>query len=129
MPRLTDWEQRGAEWLCQAQDRPLDWRHAHCAFLAADAAFAVTGQDPAADWRGRTAAAMRAQSAKGIFALVPYDEIAPSRAQRYDVVGFNSAHGEALGVCIGREALAYVADGEPPQRVAMSDAVRAWRVE
>jgi hypothetical protein len=129
MTRLNDWEQRGAAWLRDAEARPLNWRDAHCAFLAADAALAVTGEDPAAEWRGRTSAAMRAQSAKGVFALVPYHEIAPAGAQRFDIAGFMSVHGEALGVCLGREALVYAAEGQPPVRIPMSEAVRAWRVE
>lgn len=129
MARIQGWEQRGAAWLREARARPLNWRDAHCAFLAADAALAVTGQDPASEWRGRTSAAMRAQSAQGIFALVPYAEISPTKAQRFDIAGFISEHGEALGVCIGREALAYVAEGQPPVRIPMSKAIKAWKVE
>ena len=127
MARLPDWERRAAKWLREAEARPLDWKAHHCAFLAADACRAVTGKDPARSWRSKSAARMRAQSARGVFALVPYAEIPVPRAGRFDLLGFEGEDGEALGVCLGREALAFV-DGRPARVPALS-AVKAWRVE
>ena len=53
MTRLPDWRPRLAACLATAARQPFAWGRHDCALFVADAIAAMTGEDPAADWRGR----------------------------------------------------------------------------
>jgi len=52
MMRLKDWQSRFAALVAGARARPFEWGTHDCCLWAADAVQALTGRDPAAQWRG-----------------------------------------------------------------------------
>jgi hypothetical protein len=132
MTRLPDWEARLADYLDLVADTPLEWGSHDCALHAANAIRAVTGADHAAHYRGRyrtelgAARALRRNghaSVESQFdALFP--PIAPAFAQRGDVV----MRGDAVGVCVGAEAL-FVGEEVGGEETARAGLVRVHRRE
>ncbi len=51
--RLPDWRMRLHEYLADEAARKFEWGVSDCAIFAAGAIKAMTGHDPAAQWRGR----------------------------------------------------------------------------
>jgi hypothetical protein len=109
MTRLPDWEARLADYLASVADLPMAWGRHDCALHAANAILAVTGEDHGVPYRGRyqtelgAARALRRQGFDSVEAQFDavYPILAPAFAQRGDVV----LRGDAVGVCIGAEAL------------------------
>lgn len=109
MTRLLDWEARLAAYLSEVADLPMAWGRHDCALHAANAIRAVTGEDHAAPYRGRyqtelgAARALRRQGFASVEAQFDalFPAIVPAFAQRGDIV----LRGDAVGVCIGAEAL------------------------
>ena len=52
-PRLADWSARLSDYVTRCANTPYALGHHDCALFAAGAVEAVTGVDPAAQWRGR----------------------------------------------------------------------------
>lgn len=51
--RLPDWKARLAEYVTRCAQQPYELGQHDCALFAAGAVEAVSGSDPAAEWRGR----------------------------------------------------------------------------
>lgn len=108
-PRLPDWERRLSDFLARNGDRPFEWGEWDCALFCASAVEAMTGEDPAAEFRGTYRSergSVRAIDDIGQGTLIRtmnarFDRRKPAFARRGDIV---MAKG-ALGVCIGQRAL------------------------
>ncbi|WP_206431078.1 hypothetical protein [Sphingomonas sp. ABOLE] len=134
MTRLLDWEARLADYLASVADRPMAWGSHDCALHAAHAILALTGEDHATAYRGRyqtargAARALRRQGHADVEAQfdVLFPAIAPAFAQRGDIV----QRGDAVGVCIGAEALFVGEEGEREGlvRVPRREWTKAWAI-
>jgi hypothetical protein len=92
-PRLPDWRSRLSALVAAALQRPFEWGVNDCALFAADAILAMTGTDPARDWRGRYASAREARALmrargyadKGVLLASILPEVPLSRADAGDI--------------------------------------------
>ncbi|MBD2842713.1 DUF6950 family protein [Erythrobacter rubeus] len=134
MIRLPDWEDRLAQLLAERRFMPHDYGSNDCALFASDAVLAMTGVDPAHDFRGRYTTkigSVRALRSIGNGDLestfsARFDEKPVSFAQRGDLV----FDGEAVGVCLGPRAVFVGAEGEREGLVSQGVPVmiKAWAV-
>lgn len=140
--RLPDWEERLGLFIAENRDRAFAWGAFDCILMACAAVEAMTGVDPAAEYRGRyddakgAALALR-ELGKGTL-VKTIDAVFPARplgkAQRGDIVMFRGSAGicmGAFGLFVGEEALADAVT--TPQReglVSIPRALfeRAWAV-
>lgn len=110
--RLYDWETRMTAYLARVAREGFAWGRHDCALFAAGAVEALTGIDPAAEWRGRYDSLagglrlMREAGFKDHFAAARswYPASSPAHALPGDLVVIGAD--EALGVIQGE--LAYV---------------------
>lgn len=133
--RVDDWPERLAAFVAARRDVPFKYGKADCGLTVADWVLDATGQDPAADLRGRyrsAAGAIRVVREAGGSDLVGLvtarlgQPMAPLMAQRGDIVEVPGEDGPALGICIGGDLVAMRPAGLAT--IAMANAVRAWRV-
>lgn len=142
MNRLTDWEERLATFVADNRERPFAWGQWDCILMACAAVEAMTGVDPAAEYRGRysdregAALALRELGkgtlVKTIASVFPERPI--GKAQRGDIVLFRGSAGIAMGaygLFVGEETLADAV--ATPQRVGLVSIPRglwekAWAV-
>lgn len=134
--RREDWPERLAEWVAGALRKPFAWGRHDCALAAADCVLAMTGEDLAAEYRGRyedRAGALRAlaEIAGGGVEEAAQKALGPAlanplMAQRGDVAMVETAEGPALGICLGREIAVAGPDGLA--MVEITAARKAWRV-
>lgn len=136
--RYEDWPSRLNAIICEALDRPFAYGEHDCSLFAADVVLALTGVDPAQQFRGKyrtEQAAYRLLARSGGLAAVAqsvarehgFEPVLPTLAQRGDVVLFHNDGRPTLGVVdlAGRIA----APG--PQGLAflpITEAIMAWRV-
>lgn len=107
LSRAPDWEERLAVYLDRVSDEPFAWGSHDCALFAAGAVKAMTGTDPAEDFRGTysdragAAAALKQHGAgtllKTATAWLGHSKH-PAFAQRGDIVMKDRT---TLGVCVG----------------------------
>jgi hypothetical protein len=132
--RLPDWKQRLIAYLEDCVRRPFQFGRHDCALFAAGAVQAMTGTDPAADWRGRyrtlkggLKAVRRAGYADHIaLAAAVLPEVHPAFAAPGDLAVIGTPDGPALGVVQGEGV--YVLGPDRIGLVSMGDAVRAFKV-
>ncbi len=147
MKRFEDWPTRLDEFIESRRNQPFAWGSNDCCLFACDAVLAMTGEDLAADFRrkysdARGAIQVLRDFLKGIGDDAPLvealavrvarireiKEIAPRFAQRGDVVLFEDAHGETLGL-VSLSGDDILAPGESELvRIPISSALRAWRI-
>ncbi|HZP31886.1 MAG TPA: hypothetical protein VFB23_00890 [Candidatus Acidoferrales bacterium] len=147
MKRFEDWPTRLDEFIDSRRNAPFAWGSNDCCLFACDAVLAMTGEDLAADFRGKYSDARGAihvlrDFLKGIGDDAPLiealavhiarireiKEIAPRFAQRGDVVLFEDAHGETLGL-VSLAGDDILAPGESELvRIPISSVLRAWRI-
>lgn len=132
--RAEGWEVRLAEAVEAARHRPFEWGVHDCATWAADVRRALTGEDMAAEWRGRYRTALGAQRlirrlghstlAEAVAAKLGAPLPTVRLAQRGDVL--LDPEGAAVGICGGRIGMFLSADGltDYPLRSCS----KAWRV-
>lgn len=109
MERLPDWEDRLHAFVEANWSRPFAWGQWDCILMACSAVEAMTGTDPAAEYRGRYTdkeGAMLALRELGKGTLIrTMNDVFPrrpvGRARRGDLVMFDGA----AGVCMGAPAL------------------------
>lgn len=128
--KREDWEARLEAEL--SKDAPFAWGRRDCCLFAADCVRAMTGTDPAAEYRGRynsecAAAALVPNGIEEAIDRVLGQRIPPMKAQRGDVVMVPTRHGDMAGVVAldGRIALLLPAG---LRRMSLSLATAAWRV-
>lgn len=111
--RRQDWPLRLNAWLDSARNRPFSWGSHDCVLAAADAVVAMTGWDPAAEFRGRyttrTGGVRALAEGGGLEAMVTAalgDPLpTPRLAGRGDLVLVDGGpEGPALCVVLGAEA-------------------------
>ena len=131
--RLKDWRARLQALISAQRDAAFDPEAAHCGFFAADIVMAVTGQDPAHDWRNpepmakAMAKLKRAGFADHIgFAASVLPEIAPALAQDGDLAVVPTAAGPGFGVVVGANII--VRGEHSLGTVSRLTAVRAFKV-
>lgn len=105
--RLPGWEARLEAMLLRAEGRDFSWGECDCCLLAADAVQALTGHDPAADWRGlyrsRKEASVRLVTVYGTadLAILATEmlgaEIPLGQARRGDIAAVPVARQRAFG--------------------------------
>lgn len=136
MTRHLDWEQRLGDYLDSVRDKPFCWGRHDCALHSANAVLAMTGEDFAAEFRGKyrsVAGSVRALRLYGAGDLASTmtakfgESISPAFAQRGDVV--MSSTGD-LGICMGPSAFFVGQEGERPGLllVPRREWAQAWRV-
>jgi hypothetical protein len=134
MGRLNDWQARLGAYLADCRARSFEIGRHDCALFAAGAVEAMTGHDPAAEWRGRYTTqrgglrVLRRAGFRDHIAAVAaqFPEIPVPSALPGDLAVINTDDGPALGVMQG--AAIYVLGpgglGLMPRNVA----ARAFRV-
>ena len=138
MARLPDWEERLHDYLTSCADRPFVYGEHDCALFSAGAVIAVTGEDPAAAYRGRyrsAAGSVRALRVHGAGTLettlaAGFPDRASAFAHRGDLALVERDTGPSVGVVIGADAL-FVGeeDGAPGLvRLPRADWRRCWAV-
>lgn len=136
MMRLKDWEPRLIAYLQTASRRPYSEADHHCALFAAGCVEAMTGEDHAAQWRGRfktLKAGLKALKKGGfedhvaLVASLFKDEVHPSRAHRGDLAVLAGSDGMgALGIVQGEHV--YVLRPEGLALAPRRQMLRAFRV-
>ena len=133
--RLTTWFSRLADYIAVSFDRPLRPGRFDCALFAAGAVEAMTGEDPAAEWRGTYSTiegGARALRAAGYadhvaFAAALFEEVPVSRAGVGDLAVVSEGDRAALGVIQGeRVYVLHISGGLGT--VPLTAAERAFRV-
>lgn len=110
--RVTDWPERLSAFVDARRDVPFAWGVQDCFTFAADAAFVMTGDDPAEAVRGAYATEDEAQTIIGPDGLEAWvsatmaawgaAECAPAYAQRGDLVFVAAGNQRMCGVHLGR---------------------------
>lgn len=115
--RLPDWEARLGRFIAENRQRPFAWGAWDCILYACSAVEAMTGGDPAEEFRGRYhdkdgAAAILREVGKGTLLKTvdsKFPRRKPGHARRGDLVMFSGAVGVCLGAVaefVGEERLA-----------------------
>lgn len=132
MERLPDWKPRLIAWLASIARNPFVPGEHDCALFVGGAIAAMTGEDPAARYRGRYTTirgglrVLRRDGHADHVALVAsvLVEIAPIMAQVGDIAVVATEEGPALGVVAGAEILVLSPEGLVP--VSLLTAKRAF---
>jgi hypothetical protein len=132
--RTHDWRGRLTAWLSTKARAPFAYGEHDCALFAAGAIEAMTGVDPAAEWRGRYSTwrgGLRVLRAAGINDQVAavaalLTEIPPSFAAAGDIAVVAGEGGPALGVVQGEWI--YVLRPEGLALVPFESASRAFEI-
>lgn len=115
--RLPDWEQRLVGYLTSVRDKPFRYGEHDCILHACAAAAAMTGEDKAANFRGRYsdregAAAILRERGKGTLIRTlnaNFPRRPAAMARRGDIVWFAGSAGVGMGsvgLFVGEERLA-----------------------
>ena len=134
MVRLADWEQRLHGYLTGLAGRGFTWGRLDCALFAAGAVMAITGEDPAAAFRGRyrtargSVRALRRFGAGTLEATIAaqFEDRPAAFARRGDLALVAGELGPMVGVVIGADALFIGDDGF--ERRPRADWSRCWSV-
>ena len=134
MNRLTDWEQRLADFLADNFSRPFQWGEWDCALFGTACAAELTGEDRAAVFRGRyttregSALALR-ELGKGTL-LKTMDSLFTAKPAAFAVRGDLVWHNGSVGVCYGAYGL-FVGEDDGREglvRVPRAEWAKAWAV-
>ena len=132
--RLDLWPHYLEEAINAARAEPFRWGRHDCGLFASDCILAMTGTDPAAEFRGQYQSALgaarilrRLGGLAGLVASRGYPEHATLLyAQAGDVVYLQRGRTEALGICVGSRVAFLGATGLV--FAPLTEASRAWRV-
>ncbi|HEX8419476.1 MAG TPA: hypothetical protein VF638_05625 [Sphingomonas sp.] len=134
MIRHPDWERSLHDYLAALSGASFEWGTLDCALFAAGAVLAMTGNDPAAAYRGHymtargSVRALRRWGAGTLEATIAGDfvEKPPAFAQRGDLVLVDGM----VGVCIGADAVFIGEENGAPGLVRFPRAAwsRCWSV-
>lgn len=136
MTRFPDWEQRLDREIRAAASRVFAWGVFDCVLFPADCVLAMTGHDPAAEWRGRysdEAGARRLMAeAGGLPGLADRAGLARLPTWRFgrrgDAVLLRVAGNDSLGIVdlSGQSIVAATFRGTV--RVPIAKSLQAWRI-
>lgn len=136
MKRLDGWRPAFIAAIDAHRPHPFAWGTHDCAILAADCIRAVTGRDPAKNFRGHYDSAETATAFLAMCGYVTavdalarrFAEIHPSQAIVGDIAVIKTRQGPATAPVMGAELAAYARNGTLGA-VPLADAVRAFRIE
>lgn len=135
MQRLPDWRARLCAYVTEIAREPFRAGRHDCALFAAGAVAAITGQDPAAAYRGKYRSLKKGHAllaAEGTdmvaMAAALFKEIPPIFAQVGDVAIVQGAGGEAAFGIVQGPMIYVVTPEHGLGLVALTDAQRAFRV-
>ena len=135
MTRVEGWEKSLNDCIEAALVRPFCWGENDCCLFAADAIRALTGRDPAGDYRRRYASAAQAakllQRLGGIEAIpgtAGFEEVAVAFARRGDVVLAENDGNLLLGVVDMTGRRIAVPGAQGLVFLPLESALKAWRV-
>jgi hypothetical protein len=134
--RLPNWPKLMADAIDKARKKGFVWGENDCCLFSCDIALAITGEDPAKEFRGKYT-----DRRSSVLALKKYGagtlrdtatqimgpEIPITRAGRGDFVLADQGNGTMLGVCVG-ETAAFITDGGLVF-IKLKNCDTAWRVE
>lgn len=132
--RREDWPEILMDHIEAAKTRPFSWGKMDCALFAADIVRALTGEDYAAEFRGRYSTSRGAATAltrygKGTLRKTLEAKfgapLPPLMARRGDLVMLKSP--QAAGICIGDRAAFAGPDGITFRPLAECDC--CWRID
>lgn len=132
--RFPDWRSRLRAYVEVNARRPYRPGTMDCAMFMASGVEAMTGVDPAAEWRGKYRSLKRARemlAEAGVADMVDivaqqFEEVPPIFARAGDVAVVDGNGGDAFGLVQG--ALIYVLRPDGLGLVPLTDAKRAFRV-
>lgn len=138
LKRLRDWREQLSLYIEACRRTPLAYGTYDCGLFAAGAIAAMTGEDPAAAFRGRYASAAEAEAllaSEGytdlvdlVVSILPEIEH-PAFAVIGDVMAFpGPVAGWSIGICVGERVAAIREDGAGLGSVGRGKALRAFRV-
>jgi hypothetical protein len=136
MKRLSNWNAQLEEVLLAGRSRSFAWGSFDCALFACDCVLVQTGQDPAADFRGKYTSAAEASAwgslgeiASRITTQFSMPEISPGHAGRGDLVLVdNGTEQGAIGVVDFDASCALCPGTRGLIRVRRHRWKRAWKV-
>lgn len=129
MTRLPDWRSRLRDYLEAVARRPFKPGVHDCALFVAGGVEAMTGVDPAAEWRGKYRSLKKGRAMVGDMVALAADllpEVPPIFAQEGDVAVIDAGGEHAFGLVQG--SLVYVLRPEGLGFVSLTDVKRAFRV-
>jgi len=134
--RYPDWRTRLSAYLYEVAHKPFQWGEHDCALFAAGAVHAMTGEDFAADYRGKyktLIGGLRKLRKSGFadhaeMAASLFEECHPSSAHVGDLAAIETEQGIALGVVQGQRIYVLRPDQAGIGTVALLDAKRAFHV-
>lgn len=131
--RLIDWQLRFSDFIVKRRAMPFAWGRNDCCLFAADAVFAMTGNDFGGDALGAytdAKGALRMTEERGGLRAIASEalgEPVPAlRAAVGDVVLLVNDGRELLGICNGTNAIGPGPDGLAV--LGMETALAAWKV-
>lgn len=132
MKRKLDWQLSFEKCVAENLSKPFKWGEHDCVLWAANAALAITGSDPAAEYRNEYSSPLGAarilKDGGGMESLVSkkFKPISPAFANVGDILMVMQEGQPMLAVCNGETMLATGLEG----LVALPtlSAVKAWRV-
>lgn len=139
--RLELWEERLANLVAWAQEQSYHPGQFDCCMFAASTVEVLTGEDPAAPFRGTystdegAAAVLKPYGGiRGLAEAIAWERgfqaVAPPLAQRGDVVFAVIDGRETLGICVGlRAAFPSLAGGLALLRMSSPTIQMAWHIE
>lgn len=132
--RVPGWEVELAKYCDAARAEPVAYGHCDCILYAAGAVEVQTGDDFAAQHRGKYDDEASARAYMEANGWADVDAVADAfltrvdvlRRRRGDILLFVGEAGKTLGICLGRHAS--VLAGEGAGLILSAGAVAAWRV-
>lgn len=139
--RKYGWELALDNFIKSRLNTPFAWGYQDCALFACDCIKAMTGDDPAAWFRGRYDSEKAAYAALKEFAggglletaititqALGYPSQKTSFAQRGDIALAGTQYGQTLGIVALDGLHVWMADVKGLSQIPLKDAVHSWRV-
>lgn len=132
--RKSNWPSALHNFIDSRRDKPHKWGYNDCALFVADAVLEITGDDYAADFRGKYRSAkgsIKALKDRGFsdVSQVPeslFERIPVEKSMKGDVVSITIDNHVSLGICVGH--MAAFTGPEGISFLSMSKIEKAWRV-
>lgn len=133
MKKQHNWQTKLATYITQNQERPFEWGDFDCCLFAADCVQAMTGEDPAADFRGRyktklgAAKALKRIGAGDLESTLDkiLGEPIKEHAQKGDICLVETEEGPAAGVIYSR--VIWV-PGPAALQALKQQPIKVWRI-
>jgi len=133
--RKNNWQSALHNFIDSRRKEPHKWGYNDCALFVADAVQEITGNDYAADFRGKYRSAkgsVKALRDRGYTDVsgVPdslFNSVPADKAMKGDVVSITRDKHVSLGICLGH--IAAFTGPEGLSFLSMKDIEKAWRID